>query len=108
MIVTALEMRWKRAKAIPGHCVRIVSIEDPIIAHVESQSRLGGYLVEVEFGGGGKLHWAKCSCPDHEGMREAIHTLEAEGKPLHPGIPMLHGVLVCKHCLAVANKVVAK
>ena len=100
---TALSMRWARAQKIDP--ARIVSF-DKGQHHVPSQSYSGGYVVELAFDADHKLSAAVCSCPDHGKMVVLKAQLERAGQPVHKGIPVLHGIVVCKHVLAAAKKVV--
>lgn len=97
-VKSPLQLRWNRAQAIPDSDVRKLSDTE---YYVHSQSRNGGYLACVHLSEG-KLVQAECDCPDYVGMAEAKAKLEAEGKPVHKGIPVLHGMVVCKHVLAAA------
>jgi hypothetical protein len=92
MLVTALEMRWRRAQNIPARDVK----RDPkkrSMSWVRSQSYpSGGYMVELHFTKGKRLKKAHCTCPD---FSKEYHELAT---------PVLHGVRVCKHVLAAARE----
>jgi len=91
VIVSALEMRWKRALRIDACDVKRNSAK-PSEFWVRSQSHpSGGYMVALHFTQAGHLKEATCSCPDF-------------CKEVHPlAMPMLHDVRVCKHILAAAR-----
>ena len=90
MIVSALQMRWKRALHIADADIQHLSGSKYL---VRSQAVPGGafYQVEVHFTKEGQLKSASCSCPDFT-------------KDVHPlATPMLRNVRVCKHVLAAAR-----
>ena len=89
MIVSALQMRWKRALRIGDADVRRVARSQ---YWVRSQSgHDAGYLVKVGFDRDGRLTKASCTCPDFT-------------KQVHPlATPRLRDVRVCKHILAAAR-----
>ena len=75
MIRTPLALRWRRAIAINAQNVPL------------------GYLVSVEMDKNNILTGCTCTCPDFN-------------KPMSGrGIPILRGVRVCKHTLALALSV---
>jgi hypothetical protein len=92
MLISALEMRWRRAQNIPAADVR----QDPRSRSkfwVRSQSHpSGGYLVELHFTRDKKLKKANCSCPDFSSERHELAT------------PKLRDIRVCKHILAAARE----
>ena len=75
MIKTPLDLRWKRAIAINANNVPL------------------GYIVSVRFGRENELAGCTCTCPD---FNKAM-----AGR----GIPLLRGVRVCKHALALALRI---
>jgi hypothetical protein len=85
---TALALRWQRAQQIDR-----ASIQP--LGHgwfsVPSSQRPTGYTVEVQFGIGGRLAAASCTCADYERITSAAP-------------PTLHGLRVCKHILAACLK----
>lgn len=93
MLITALQMRWRRAQKIAAGDVRRNPAK-PSQFFVRSQSHgNGGYLVEVHFTREGRLKSAGCTCPDF--CKEDLHELAT---------PLLHGIRVCKHVLAAARE----
>lgn len=99
MLKSPLMLRWRRAQRIDLKDVVVQSLCQPKEGCIEteawvksSQSSELGYRVDLTFKNN-RIAEASCSCPDfNKKMR---------GR----GVPLLHGVRVCKHCLAAAIKV---
>ena len=77
MIKTPLSLRWKRAQAIVRNNVPL------------------GYTVSVRIDERDLLTGCGCSCPDFNKKMSGM------------GIPVLRGIRVCKHALALALRVLS-
>ena len=86
-IATPLSLRWERAKQINRSAIEALGHGWFV---VPSSRHPTGYAVEVQFGPNGQLCAASCTCPDFAKTR--------------PDAPLLHGLRVCKHILAVCLK----
>lgn len=92
MIRTPLSYRWPRAQVI-AQARKVFSVGD---GHFAVQGTAPEpYDVSVKFDEGGQLAEASCTCPDFTRMAE-----ERKRNPQSRGLPLLHGILVCKHVLA--------
>lgn len=114
IIHTPVSLRWERAKSIPDSAVEIIEKKakkgvTTAKAFVQTHEDGSGYLSVVEMNG--KLIGTNCTCADWRKMNalyfDLAQSCNVDGRDPKPeevqGIPLLHGVLVCKHVLKVAN-----
>lgn len=86
-LTTPLATRWQRAQQIDPANIRPLG---PGRFLVPSQQQADGYTVQITLNSAGRLTAATCACSDFRQGRATAADL--------------HGVRVCKHILAAANK----
>jgi hypothetical protein len=96
-IITALDDRLRRAARIIKYASLLKTTSG--IWRVGSESGNGNYTVKVK-SDGSTLVSARCTCPDWRKRNAALTDILAAGGQPHPGIPLIDGSVVCKHCLA--------
>jgi len=92
MMISPLELRWRRAKRlVAGGYVHPQGDDGAFVVSSQAGAKGGpGYRVGVAMENG-RLVRASCTCPDFSKQMAG------------PGVPLLHGVRVCKHILAAAS-----
>ncbi len=83
-----MALRWQRAQQIDRASIQ--PLGHRWFSVLRSQCPTG-YAVEIQFGIGGRLAAASCTCADYERVTSASP-------------PTLHGPRVCKHILAACLK----
>ena len=100
-VISALEMRWHRAQAIPDADVKPTTRANEWL--VRSQSAewhdRGGYLTAAVVRDGVFVS-GTCSCADCQKMAVLLDGILKQDEVPHPGIPVIYGdepCVMCKH-----------
>lgn len=101
MIVTALQLRWRRAQSIPDADVQPTTRADEWLVHSQAPGwhERGGYLTTAVVRDGVFVS-GSCSCADCQKMTALLDEVRKHDEIPHPGIPVIYGekpCVMCKH-----------